>query len=71
MKFRRGSDKTETLEFEQKHVGRGINRARSPIDFQRRHRCICREPLGSDHLNNVAAHYVLLGSGDICKKLFL
>jgi hypothetical protein len=63
--FGGGADEGHALEFQQEHVGRGVDSAGGAVDVERAGAERGREALGTDHLDDVAGGDVFLGAGDV------
>ena len=70
MNFRRRADERESVQFQQKHVGRRIDGAHGAINVNRRRLDRRGKPLRTDDLDDVARGDVFLGLEHVGKKLF-
>ena len=63
--FRRRADERESVQLQQKHVGRRVNVARGAVNIQRRRRDRRGKPLRADDLNDIAGGDVFLRGLDV------
>ena len=68
MNFRRRADQRETLQFEQEHVRRRIDRARRAVNIHRRSLHRRGKSLRADHLDDVARRNVFFCARHIFKE---